>query len=423
MKAKKSVKKVRNRSTGQIAASRVGCPGIKMFRLDQLKPAGYNPRVIAAEAMEGLTNSISRFGCVEPIVVNTRGRKNVIVGGNQRFEALRSLGIAECLCVTISCSKTDEKLLNLTLNNPQIQGDFIKKIVKYIEKLRQELPDDNDFLNLRIADLQMELGPGKTGRIPDDDIPKMKKKAKTRLGELWILGKHRLLCGDSTKEADVSRLMNGKKATLFATDPPYFVDYTKNKRPTKNRKDWSQYREVELDKAKDFIKNYYESVKNYIQKGCAFYLWHADKRRALIDEVCTELEFCIHQQIIWVKPYIVMGYSYFCSQHEPAVLMWYQKDKPKPPKKIKYLKVLYGRSVFSEVAILQLPNIIPMFGSWITMVRKGHRASSIRQSSQWRSLRFQCVSIQKQMTFVTSLSVDLVRRLLLPRNWTGDVMQ
>lgn len=80
MKAKKSVKKARTKSAGQIAARQIGCPGVRMFRLSQLKPADYNPRVIAAEALEGLMNSISRFGCVEPIVVNTRGRKNVIVG-------------------------------------------------------------------------------------------------------------------------------------------------------------------------------------------------------------------------------------------------------------------------------------------------------------------------------------------------------
>ena len=121
-KTKKSIKKkARTKSAGQIAARRIGCPGVGMFRLDQLKSAGYNPRVIVAEALEGLTNSIRRFGCVEPIVINTRGRKNIIVGGNQRFKALQGLGVIECLCVTISCSRADEKLLNLTLNNPEIQ--------------------------------------------------------------------------------------------------------------------------------------------------------------------------------------------------------------------------------------------------------------------------------------------------------------
>ena len=83
MKAKKSVKNARKKSVGQIAAGRIGCPGVSMFQLSQLKLAGYIPREIDAEALEGLSNSISRFGCVEPIVINTRDRKNVIVGGKR----------------------------------------------------------------------------------------------------------------------------------------------------------------------------------------------------------------------------------------------------------------------------------------------------------------------------------------------------
>ncbi|MBA7622591.1 hypothetical protein ES703_29969 [subsurface metagenome] len=328
MKAKKSVKSARTKSAGQIEARRIGCPGVDMFQLVQLEPAVYNPRVITDEALEGLTNSISRFGCVEPVVVNTRGRNNVIVGGNQRFKALRSLGVTECLCVTISCSKADEKLLNLTLNNPQIQGDFVKKIAEYIERLRQQLPDDNDSLNLRIAELQMELGPGKTGRIPDDDIPKTHKKAKTRPGDLWLLGKHRLLCGDSTKEHNVSRLMNGKKASLFATDPPYSIDYTGDDRP-KAGKDWSEtFHDIDIDKAKKFMKDFFSAGIKYLKKNTALYLWHASKRRRDIEDVCSELGILIHQQIIWEKPCATMTYSFFMWQHEPCLLMWVKGNKP-----------------------------------------------------------------------------------------------
>lgn len=328
MKAKNSVKKARKKSSCQIAAGRIGCPGVKMFSLDQLKPAGYNPREIDAEAMEGLTNSLSRFGCVEPIVVNTRGRKNVIVGGNQRFKALQGLGVTECLCVTVDCSKIDEKLLNLTLNNPQIQGQFAKKIVEYIEQLRKELPDDNDFLNLRIAELQMELGPGKTGRIPDDDIPKVQEKAKTKPGQLWILGKHRLLCGDSTKEVDVARLMNGKKASLFATDPPYSVDYTGDDRP-KAGKDWSDtFHDIDTAKVKKFMKDFFSIGLKHLKKNTALYLWHASKRRRYIEDICDELGILIHQQIIWEKPCATMTYSFFMWQHEPCLLMWVKGNKP-----------------------------------------------------------------------------------------------
>ncbi len=330
MKAKKAVKRVRKKSANQKAARRIGVPGVGMFRLDQLKPADYNPRVIAAEALEGLMNSISRFGCVEPIVVNTRGRKNVVVGGNQRLKALRTLGIDECLCVTVSCSKADEKLLNLTLNNPLIQGDFIKKIVDYIEQLRRELPYDSDFLALRIADLQNELGmfPGKTGRAPDDDIPRIPEKVTARTGDLWTLGKHRLLCGDSTKEADVSQLMNGQKAVLFATDPPYCVDYTGTNRPH-GGKNWSeQFREIEIENPKKFMKEYLSVGLKAVKKKTALYLWHASRRRSLVDEVCSELKILVHQQIIWVKPCIVFGFSFYPWRHEPCVLMWKCGEMP-----------------------------------------------------------------------------------------------
>jgi len=337
MKAKKSVKKTRKKSAGRIAARKIGVPGIDMFRLDQLKPADYNPRMIAAEALEGLSNSISRFGCVEPIVVNIRGRHNVIVGGNQRFKALQGLGITECLCVTISCSRADEKLLNLTLNNPLIQGDFIKKIEDYIEQLRKELPDDIDFLNLRIADLQNELGrfPGKTGRVPDDDIPSVPEKVTTRTGDLWILGKHRLLCGDSTKETDVSRLMNGQKAVLFATDPPYCVNYTGDDRPHSG-KDWSEkFREIEIKDPKKFMKEYLSVGLKHIKKKTALYLWYASKRRCMLESVCDELDILVHQQIIWIKPYAVFGYSFYSWRHEPCLLMWKRGQMPpnKPKKK------------------------------------------------------------------------------------------
>jgi len=309
-------------------------PKIKKFKLSQLTAADYNPRVIDDNAIEGLANSISRFGCVEPIVVNVRGGTNTIIGGHQRYRALEGLGVKDVICVTVSCSKADEKLLNISLNNPAIQGQFIKDIGEYIEKLRAEI-SDKDILGLRISELQVELGceHEKKGNVPDDDIPKPPKKAVTKTGDLWILGKHRLLCGDSTKESDVTKLMKKEKASLFATDPPYFVDYTNTKRPKTKQKNWDTYNEVKLSEAGDFIKAFYTAVQTSITKKCAYYLWHADKNRNIINEVCTELLFCIHQQIIWVKPCMVMSYSYYLSRHEPCVLMWRKKDKPERPNK------------------------------------------------------------------------------------------
>lgn len=176
-KTKQRVKKARPKAVGKITARGIGCPGVSMFQLDQLKLAGYNPREIEVEALESLTNSISRFGCVEPIIVNTR-RGNTIIGGHQRFEALKRLKATECICVTISCTENEEKLLNLTLNNPKVQGRFIDDLARYIEELEDMLPADLARLDLQIEQLRAEIAVSdetKTLPYKEEEIQPYKK--------------------------------------------------------------------------------------------------------------------------------------------------------------------------------------------------------------------------------------------------------
>jgi DNA modification methylase len=306
-------------------------PGYKTFRLNELVPAKYNPRTINSQALEGLSKSLSKFGCVEPIIVNIRDGKNVIVGGHQRHKVLSKLNGPEshCTCVTVDLDEADEKLLNLSLNNPEIQGNFIEDLAGYIDQLREQLPNQQDYLDLQIDKLRGDMAlPEKTGNIPDDDIPEPSKDIITQSGDLWLLGEHRLLCGDSTKDSDVVKLMNGEQANLFATDPPYCVDYTGCDRPG-GGKDWSEvYHEVGEADAGTFIKAFYEIGLKYIKPNTALYLWHASKRRRIIENVCDELGILIHQQIIWVKPAVVMTYSCYLWQHEPCLMMWQRGNKP-----------------------------------------------------------------------------------------------
>ena len=163
---------------------------------------------------------------------------------------------------------------------------------------------------------------------PLREIPEPPKETITKKGDLWILGNHRLLCGDSTINEDVARLMNGERANLFATDPPYCVDYTGADRPT-GGKDWSDvYHEVDIPDAKEFMKKFYSVGLKYIKENTALYLWHASKRRSMIDEVCDSLGILVHQQIIWVKPCAVLTYSFYSWRHEPCLLMWIKGQKP-----------------------------------------------------------------------------------------------
>lgn len=201
-------------------------PKVVRFKLRDLRPAAYNPRVIGDEALAGLSASIKKFGCVEPIVVNTRGGKNTIIGGHQRCRVLCDLHGRNysCLCVAVDLNKIDEKLLNLTLNNPEIQGQFVEELGRYIDELRESLSNDNDYLALQINALRNEYpGAERIGLTGDDAVPELPKKPQTKPGDLWQLDGHRLLCGDSTKMTDILKLIGKKKAKMCFTSPPYNI--------------------------------------------------------------------------------------------------------------------------------------------------------------------------------------------------------
>lgn len=134
-----------------------GCPEIQRFKLSGLNPATYNPRTISDEALAGLARSIEKFGCVEPIVVNVRAGKNIVIGGHQRLKVLKTAGVKEALCVVVNLAETDEKLLNLSLNNRQIQGRFVEAIGDYIESLKSNMTCPEDLLDLKIEQLQEEI--------------------------------------------------------------------------------------------------------------------------------------------------------------------------------------------------------------------------------------------------------------------------
>lgn len=148
----------------------VSPPQFGQFQLGQLNPAHYNPRTISGEALEGLANSLAKFGCVEPIVVNVHGGRNVIVGGHQRHKALLRLHgpTSECTCVVVDLSDHDERLLNLSLNNPHTQGEFIDTLGEHIEQILSGGGNSGDFASLRLDALRasiMESSDAEAGRL------------------------------------------------------------------------------------------------------------------------------------------------------------------------------------------------------------------------------------------------------------------
>jgi DNA modification methylase len=304
-------------------------PEICDINMADLKPAPYNPRDISNDALSGLRHSLEKFGYVDLLVVNKRNMR--IISGHQRYKILQTDGVETVTAILVDVDEIQEQAMNVTLNSPEITGQWTAALIPLLERLRNEASED--YINLRLKNLRdsvgdmgvESLGDGKT--LPDD-IPQPPENTITQKGDLWILGNHRLLCGDSTSDEDVTRLMDGHKASLFATDPPYCVDYTGADRPNGGR-DWSNvYHEIDIPDAVDFMRKFYKAGLKHIQEGTALYLWHASKRRSDIEGICKELGILIHQEIVWVKPCVILTYSFYSWRHEPCLLMWIKGNKP-----------------------------------------------------------------------------------------------
>jgi hypothetical protein len=162
-------------------------PEIRSFKCSDLNPAEYNPRKIDEEALTGLAKSVAKFGLVELIIVNVRDGRNVIVGGHQRFKVVQQSGVETIDCIVVDLSVEDEKLLNLSLNNPHIQGQFIDAVSDYIAALKAQIPDEQDILDLRLDELMDEIK-ATEGLTDDDAVPEPPKEAITQPGDLWLLG-------------------------------------------------------------------------------------------------------------------------------------------------------------------------------------------------------------------------------------------
>ena len=186
---------------------------IEQIKASKLKPATYNPRQISTKQYKDLSKSIATFGLVDPIIVN---KDFTVIGGHQRLKVLNEMQTDTIPCVVLDLSKEKERELNVRLNKNT--GDFD------IDILANEFDIDElvDW-GFKHIDLDINIDKITEGNTEDDHIPEV-KESRVKLGDVWQLGKHRLMCGDSTKESDVEKLMNGDKADMVFTDPPYGCD-------------------------------------------------------------------------------------------------------------------------------------------------------------------------------------------------------
>lgn len=312
--------------------------------IDELRPDPANPRRISDQQLEALTRSLREYGFVQPVLA--RREDKTVIGGHQRLLAARRLGYKTVPTVFLDLTQEQARLLNLALN--RISGDWDQELLarlladlQPVEALDLTLSGfTQDELDKLLRSLDLRDRRERAERFDlEEALDRVGHRPRSEPGQIWVLGEHRLMCGDATDPAQVERLMAGEKAALLATDPPYLVDYRADNHPASraNRgrkskdKHWDDYHDPET--SVDFYKRFLRAAIPHLRPNTAFYQWHASIRQHLVMQAWAECGLHLHQTIVWVKPRAVLTRSWYMWAHEPCFVGWLEGQQPqrKPP--------------------------------------------------------------------------------------------
>jgi len=313
-----------------------------LWPVEKLVPYANNPRTHSEAQVAQIAKSIEEYGFTNPILVDTKAG---ILAGHGRLRAAQKLGLAKVPVLVLDHLTETQKRAYLLADNRLAEnaGWDEELLAAELEALKLE---EYDLALTGFSEKELDELLGATPIVaPEPQIDRadeLQQKWGTERGQLWLIGEQRLLCGDSTAEADVSRLMDGKRAVLFATDPPYLVDYDGTNHPHKwtathgrqhpGDKDWSdKYSDVDSPELGEKLYDAFIAlaVRCAITEDAAWYCWHASRKQALLESVWEKHGAFVHQQIIWLKDRPILTRSWYMWQHEPCFFGWRKGKKPK----------------------------------------------------------------------------------------------
>lgn len=294
---------------------------IKELPLKELKPAAYNPRKKLKKGdkeYEKIKQSLLKFGYVDPIIVN---EDLTVIGGHQRLTVLKDLDYETAKCVIVKLSKEDEKALNIALN--KITGQWDDALLADLLLDLQESDFNLDLTGFEPPEIDNILSNVHDKELSEDEFDveeELKKPTVSRRGDIWQLGKHRVICGDSTKSETYDQLLGDKKANLVVTDPPYNVDVeeTAGKILNDNMSDGDFYQ---------FLLSMFTQVENHMETDASIYVFHADTEGLNFRKAFKDAGFYLSGCCIWKKNSLVLGRSPYQWQHEPCLYGWRKKGK------------------------------------------------------------------------------------------------
>jgi len=300
--------------------------------ITKINPAPYNPRLDLQPGdaeYEKIKRSITEFDLVEPLVWNKQTGN--LVGGHQRLKVLKEQGIQDVEVSVVNLTEAKEKALNIVLNKAQGDWDMpkLKDLLLEIDTGEFDIAITG-FDNDELEELIMQINPDK---VDEDDFnieeeAEKIKEPKAKLGDIYTMGEHKLICGDSTKEESYQKLFNGKKADMVFTDPPYNVNYKGTKHGGILNDNMSEEAFV------DFVMAFTERIKENLKIGGVFYLCSGWSSYPVFVYAIHAFKMEFANPIVWVKNNTAMGWNDYRYKYE-MIVKGKNKGKKSTP-------ILYG---------------------------------------------------------------------------------
>ena len=287
-------------------------------KVSELIPYINNSRTHSEEQITQLISSIKEFGFTNPILL---APDNSIIAGHGRLQAVKRLGQEEVPCIIVQgLTKTQIKALIIADNQLALNAGWdLEKLSVEVEGLKDE--DFNiDILGFNDDFIKDLLNKQNQGLTDENAVPEVKENPKSKLGDIFVLGNHRLMCGDATIQTDVEKLMNKSLADLLHTDPPYNVNYSNADRPKASKTDLGKIKNdvMSNDDFYVFLNQSFVTAFTVLKEDSSAYVWHSSAEQINFTKAFVDAGFKFSQQIIWKKP-MLLGRGKYQWAHEPCL--------------------------------------------------------------------------------------------------------
>lgn len=285
-------------------------------KVNDLIPYINNSRTHSEEQVNQIIASINEFGFTNPLLID---EKDNIIAGHGRLLASKKLGMEEVPCIVLKgLTEAQKKAYIIADNKMALNAGWDEQLLKIELENLKELDFDLDLTGFNVDELDDILGKNEEEiEIVEDDFEvEVPEEPKAKLGDIYQLGNHRLMCGDSTSEEDVAKLMNGEIADLVVTDPPYNIAIENSQGMTIKNDN------MEKNQFLEFLTKAFNCLNISLKKGGAFYVWFASREHINFETALNKNGLEVRQELIWNKSSLILGRQDYQWKHEPCLYGW-----------------------------------------------------------------------------------------------------